>query len=82
MNITRGDEIWSRLKEKCSEKMYEALINLRDNLDAKYGEGNVQYIFEYGGIDEEGTETVSIMLAGAVITYGTVKVTKDGEVII
>ena len=82
MDITHGNDIWSKLKDKCSDKMYEALIHLRDNLDTKYGEGKVQYILEYAGIDEEGTETVTVMLAGAVITYGSVKVTKDGEVII
>ena len=82
MDITRGDEIWSRLKVKCSDKMYAAIIHLRDNLDAEHGKGNIQYIFEYGGIDEEGTETVTVMIAGAVVTYGTIKVTKDGEVII
>lgn len=52
MDITHGNDIWSKLKDKCSDKMYE------------------------------GTETVTVMLAGTVITYGSVKVTKYGEVII
>lgn len=81
MEITHGDTIWSQLKAKCSDKMYEAIITLRDKLDAEYGEGNIQYIFQYGGIDEEGTESMGVMIAGAVVSYSTVKVTKNGEVI-
>ena len=94
MKVTNGEQIWSELKAKCSDKMYEAIITLRDKLDAKYGEGKVQYIFdakygegkvqyifEYSGIDEEGTESIGIILAGAIVSFGTIEVTKDGKVI-
>lgn len=81
MKVTNGEQIWSELKAKCSDNMYEAIITLRDKLDTKYGEGKVQYIFEYSGIDEEGTESIGIILAGAIISFGTIEVTKDGKVI-
>lgn len=81
MKVTNGEQIWSELKAKCSDKMYEAIITLRDKLDSKYGEGKVQYIFEYAGIDEEGTESIGIILAGAIVSFGIIEVTKDGKVI-
>lgn len=81
MNITKGNDIWTELQSKCSEKMFEAINHLRENLDLKYGEDNIQYLLEYGGIDEEGTEVLSVMLTGAVTTFGEIRVTKDGKII-
>lgn len=81
MKITKENDIWTELESKCSEKMFEAVNSLRENLDSKYGKDKVQYVLEYGGIDKEGTEVLSVMLAGAVISFGEIRVTKDGMVI-
>lgn len=60
--------------------LYNEILCTIMTINAQYGEDKMSYIVEYCGVDEDGTESVAMMISGAIITFGSISVDKEGNI--